>query len=45
MPGNMLIRLDSAKDQAILQGSECLQELRLTKGAEGPHYLLEVCGT
>lgn len=44
MPGNMLIGLDSAKDQAFLQGAECLQELLLTKGDEGPQHLLEAYG-
>ena len=44
MPGNMLIGLDSVKDQAFLWGAECLQELLLTKGAEGPQYLLKAYG-
>lgn len=44
MPGNMLIGLDSAKDKAFLWGAERLQELLLTKGAEGPQYLLKAYG-
>lgn len=44
MPGNMLIGLDSAKDQVFLWGAECLQELMLTKGAEGRQYLLKAYG-
>lgn len=37
----MLMGLDSAKDQVLLWGAECLWELLLTEGAEGPQHLLE----
>ena len=37
----MLMGFDSAKDQALLWGAECLQELLLTKGAEALQHLLK----
>lgn len=37
----MLMGFDSAKDQALLWGAECLQDLLLTKGAEALQHLLK----